>query len=106
VAFQVIWSDNAKSELRRIVDNIGADNFVAAERFAGEVIRRVDQLSQFPRSAAVYKRRRGLEIRQLTCRRYRIFYRVQPRLMRVEVMSIRHGARQEPRLGTRKGSGR
>ena len=98
MAFQVEWTDPAWENLKTIVNQIREDNPAAAERFADELLERTDRLSQFPRSAAVYVRRRGFEVRQFSYGNYRVFYRVRPRLQRVEILTVRHGARREPRL--------
>jgi plasmid stabilization system protein ParE len=99
MAFEIVWSERARRELESIVRGIDLDNPPAAARFRTAIHSRVDGLSRFPRSAAVYLRKRGLEIRQLTYKKYRVFYQVRPRLRRVEIITIRHGARREPRLG-------
>lgn len=98
MAFQVEWTDPAWENLKTIVNQIREDNPAAAERFADELLERTDRLSQFPRSTAVYVRRRGFEVRQFSYGNYRVFYRVRPRLQRVEILTVRHGARREPRL--------
>lgn len=98
MAFQVIWSDRSRAELQGIVETIRADQPSAADRFANELVLRVNRLGQFPRSGAVFTRRRGFEVRQITYRKYRVFFRVRPRLKRIEVLTLWHGARQEPRL--------
>jgi plasmid stabilization system protein ParE len=59
---------------------------------------RVNRLGRHPRSGAVYARRRGFEVRQVVYRKYRVFYRVRPKLQRIEVLALWHGARQEPKL--------
>jgi plasmid stabilization system protein ParE len=99
--YQIVWMDPAEEALRHIVEHIAADNPSAAERFAGLVSERVRKLARLPHSGSSYVRRRGLEIREILCGKYRIFYRVRPRLKRIEVLAVWHGARQEPPFGSR-----
>ncbi len=96
--FEIEWSIAARDGLKGIVEHIGADNPAAAERFETLVAERLSKLARFPHSGSSYVRRRGLEIREILCGKYRIFYRVRPRLKRIEVLAVWHGARQEPHL--------
>ena len=98
MSFKVRWTGPARREFTEVVDWISADNPSAASDFRDELFSRVDSLGQFPRSGAIYVRRRGLEIRQITYGNYRVFYQVRPRLQRIDILSIWHGARREPRL--------
>jgi len=99
--FEVAWTNSAQNALRAIVEQIDADNPDAAKRFAVLVAERVSYLSRHPHSGGIYVRRRGLEIREIVCGKYRVFYRVRPRLKRIELLAVWHGARQEPKLKRR-----
>lgn len=98
MAFEIEWTGPARAQFSEIVASIRTDNPLAAERFSSALFRRVQMLGQFPRSGAVYLRRRGRETRQIVYRKYRVFYRVRPRLRRIEVLAVWHGARREPKL--------
>jgi plasmid stabilization system protein ParE len=98
MAFGIEWTRPALEQLHSILTQLREVQPRIAEAFGAELNRRVDRLAQFPRSGALYARRRGFEVRQITYRKYRIFFRVRPRLKRVEVLSVWHGARQEPRF--------
>jgi plasmid stabilization system protein ParE len=98
VAFEVIWAYQARRHVREITDYIGQDDPAAAARFARDLVLRAASLGRFPRSGAVYVHRRGFEVRQIAYRKYRIFFRVRPRLKWVEILAVRHGARREPRF--------
>src|SRR5437870_4481948 len=98
MAFELEWTGPARHEISEILARIAADNSPAVETFYAGLLRRVSRLVGFPRSGALYRRRRGYEVRQITYGNFRIFYRVRPRLGRVQILSIYHGARQEPRL--------
>lgn len=98
MAFQVEWTDPAWENLQSILQYIREANPAAAERFAEELFLHTDRLDQFPRSAAIFVHRRGFEVRHFTFGKYRVFYRVRPKLRRVEILAVRHGARREPPL--------
>jgi plasmid stabilization system protein ParE len=74
------------------------NNLSAAIHFRDDLFRRVEFLGLFPRSGAVYVRGRGREVRQITYGNYRVIYRVRPKLGKVQVLMIWHGARREPPL--------
>jgi plasmid stabilization system protein ParE len=98
MAFHIEITEPAQAEYEGIIACIKNENPVAAEKFSAKLLWRLELLGQQPRSGALYKRRPGIEIRQTVCRPYRILYRVRPRLRIVEILSIWHGARQEPTL--------
>jgi plasmid stabilization system protein ParE len=101
MGFQIVWTDPAAASLQSIVEYIASNDHSAARRFADAIIGRVELASTMPRAGALFARRRGLEIREVYHGAYRIFYRVRPRLNRVEVLVIWHSARQEPKLPRR-----
>jgi len=96
VAFEIEWMEPARRQLREIANIIRADNPAAAEFFAHDLRNRVNLLRNALRLGAAYRRRSGFEVRHITFRKYR--YRVRPRLNLIEVLSVWHGARREPRL--------
>ena len=98
MAFEIEWMEPALDQLTEITNTIRLDNPAAAGPFSAQLLARVDGLGSSPRLGAVYRRRRGLEIRQISFGSYRIFYRLRPRLGRIEILNIWHGARQEPKL--------
>ena len=101
MACAVVWTEPAERQLQDVLEHIRADNQPAAERFAVRLFRRVDLMAKFPLSGAVYTRSRRMEIRQVLCGKYRIFYRVRRRLKRIEILAVWHVARQEPKLRRR-----
>lgn len=60
-----------------------------------EIDRALQRIAVFPRSAP---RVRGRDARRVVLRRsgYLLFYRIRPRLGRVEVISLLHGRRADP----------
>jgi toxin ParE1/3/4 len=98
VAFQVAWTVPELRQFNGAVEWIRLDQPLVADRFADGVLSRVRKLRQFPRSGAIYHRKRGLEIRQITFQKFRILYRVFPRLQKVEILFVWHGSRREPNI--------
>ena len=95
--YQVIWSLRAVGELDAIGEYIARDRPAAARRLIAAVQARVGKLAQFPFSGARFRRTRTGLYREISYKKYRIFYRVDRRAKRVYVTTIWHGARRGPR---------
>jgi toxin ParE1/3/4 len=95
--YQVIWSARAVRELEAIHDYIAGDRPVAAQHEAAAIQARVGHLAHFPLSGTIFRRTRAGVYREISYKKYRIFYRVDRREKRVYVATIWHGARREPR---------
>jgi plasmid stabilization system protein ParE len=98
VDLQIIWTEPAVANLEAIVRHVAEDNPGAAEKLRLELLKTVEILAQFPFIGPAYQRDRSGRTREILCRRYRIFYRVQESANRVEILSVWHGSRQEPVL--------
>src|SRR4051812_10382701 len=96
--FQIVWTETALADLEAIVRHVAEDNAAAAERLRLELLGSVEILGRFPFIGPAYERDRTGRAREILCRRYRIFYRVQEADSRVEILTVWHGSRQEPRL--------
>ena len=95
--YEVIWSMRAVGELDAIGEYIARDRPLAAQRETAAIQVRVGKLAQFPFSGAEFRRRRAGLYREVSYKKYRIFYRVDRREKRVYVATIWHGARRDPR---------
>ena len=95
--YEVIWPFRAVRELDAIGEYIARDRPAAARRLIAELQRRVGQLAQFPFSGAKFRRTRTGLYREISYKKYRMFYRVDRRAKRVYVATIWHGARRDPR---------
>jgi plasmid stabilization system protein ParE len=93
----VIWSLRAVGELDAIGDYIARDSPAAARRVTEAIQARVGELAQFPFVGAKFRRRREGQYREVSYKKYRIFYRVDRREKRVYIATIWHGARRDPR---------
>jgi plasmid stabilization system protein ParE len=53
MAFKIVWSDQAREDLRDIVLFIARDNPPAAESFGYSLMSKVDYLAEFPKMGRV-----------------------------------------------------
>ena len=96
--FQIVWTEPALSDLEAVVRRVAADDAAAADRLRLELLGSVEVLRRFPYIGPAYERDRTGRAREILCHRYRIFYRIQEADSRVEILTIWHGSRREPRL--------
>ena len=98
MAYQIVWSFQARDDLREIVLFIAADNAEAAQTFGLQLITKTDSLANFPELGRVVPEQGDKNIREIILRPYRIIYRVIPKENIVAVARIWHGARGEPEI--------
>ena len=98
MAHTVIWSLPAQLELRDIVEYIGLDSEAAARKVHAEIHRVVSGLARLPFAGAIYEKDRTGRVRETLCGKYRIFYEVDERSETVEILTIWHGSRREPKF--------
>ena len=98
--YQVIWSLRAVGELDAIAEYIARDRPAAARRLIAAVQARVGKLAQFPFSGARFRRTRTGLYREISYKKYRIFYRPKDDSKTVVILRVWPAARDEPdRLG-------
>ena len=93
---RLVWSRPALDSLLEIVQHIQADNPAAAHRFAEQIKRKLSRLAAFPDSGRIVPEFPGSGLREILVGDYRIIYRAAKRPSRVEVLTVRHGARLLP----------
>jgi len=101
MAFKIIWSEQAREDLREIVTFIALDNPATAESFGYLLMTKVDALAQFPRLGRVVPEEDDEDIREIIFRSYRIVYQVIEKQQVVAIARIWHGARGEPEIPER-----
>ena len=101
MACKIIWSLQARDDLREIVSFIAADNPTAAETFGFRLMSKVDPLANFPLLGRVVPEENDEAIREIILRPYRIIYKVLPVQQVVALARIWHGARGEPEIPAR-----
>lgn len=96
--YRIIWSPEALTHLEQLVRFVSKDNPTAAAKLGDAIIEKVLFLSNFPRLGKIF-REVGLEtLREISVPPYRIFYEINDAGRRIEILSIWHGAREEPEL--------
>ncbi len=91
---KVIWTPRAQRRLQEIHDYIAQDQPVNAARWVARVLDRGEQIGEQPRSGRIVPEYQRESIREIFEGDYRIIYRI--RSQRVDVLSVRHGARRLP----------
>lgn len=89
---QITWTKKSLKDLRAIYNYISLDSVFYAARFISILIKRVDQLYEFPESGRVVPEKDTAEIRELIEGNYRIFYRL--RKEKVTILRIHNSARK------------
>jgi plasmid stabilization system protein ParE len=96
--WEVIWTEPAVADLEQIVRTAASHSPTTAESLRAELLASVEVLARFPLIGPTYDRDRTGRTREILCRRYRIFYRVIEETRRVEILTIWHSARRDPKL--------
>ncbi len=95
---QVVWAEPAVADLEAIVRYIAQSSPATAERVRSGILECVEILTRLPHIGPVYERDSTGRTREIVYRPYRIFYRVDETAGRVEILTVWHGSRQEPKL--------
>ncbi len=96
--FKIVWADPAIDALREIVEHIAADNNTAASRLGFSLVEHMELAAHFPQMGPLYSSGSSGEIRCLTHGAYRLYYRIGRIPETIEVLSVRHTARQLPQF--------
>lgn len=98
--FQIVWTEPALAEFEAAVRFAAANNASWAETLRGELLGTVATLGRFLFLGPVYEYERDQtgRTREVMCRKYSVFYRVDEATARVEVLTIWHSGQREPRL--------
>lgn len=96
--FAVVWTEPAVADLEAAVRRVAKDNPTAAEELRTKLFETVEVLQRLPYIGPTYEKDESGRTREVLCRQYRICYRVQEANHRVEILTIWHSSRREPRL--------
>ena len=94
MGYEIIFSQQAVADLKKVVRHIAKDDLTTAFRIDNTLIDRVEILENFPLLGAPYAKRPG--VRKLVSRPYLIFYRARLEENSVDILRYWHGARTEP----------
>ena len=93
MAHAIIWLPQAAQDLQGISDYIGGQSPAYADTMIDRILDAVEGLERFPNMGPRLSgmRKKGVELRQLVVRPFRIVYRV--KYDRVIIVAVVHGAR-------------
>jgi plasmid stabilization system protein ParE len=94
--FRVEITDPAIDDLAEIVSHTARDNPEAASAFGNHLLDAALSLAQTPHKGSPY--RRIGNVRKLSVRPFKIFYRMNEARQSVQVLRFWHSARREPKL--------
>jgi len=89
----VRWAAPALRDLLEIAGHIRRDNLQAAARFARQVRVKVSRLAAFPQSGRPVPEFPASGLREVLAGDYRVIYRIVSARRRVDILTVRHGAR-------------
>ncbi|HEY3854534.1 MAG TPA: type II toxin-antitoxin system RelE/ParE family toxin [Verrucomicrobiae bacterium] len=96
--FKVFLSNDALTDLERIVAYIAPHNPAAAERIGNQLLDAALSLNTFPERGRVVPEFQKPDIREIIFKSYRIIYRLNPNDQSLEVIRFWHGARGFPHI--------
>jgi len=97
--YRVIMLPEASTDLTGIFDYIERESPQNATAVARKLVDAIDSLERFPHRCRVHVSNRNPErvVRSMPVSPFVVYYRVIERNTAVEILTIRHGARRQPR---------
>ena len=96
MAYKVVWTESALADLELILEDMAQTSAEAASKLGNAILDHVEILPSFPRIGPRYLRDPSGRTREIACGKYRIFYRIDERDQRIQVLTIWHASREEP----------
>ncbi|MGJ8638266.1 MAG: type II toxin-antitoxin system RelE/ParE family toxin [Opitutaceae bacterium] len=96
MVYQVVWTEPAIANLKKLCEHIAKDNVDAARKLGIKLVEYAESLDQLPLRGKVYSKFGDGQIHEIPYRGYRIFYKIYEDLKRVDILLVWHGARDEP----------
>ena len=91
--FSIVWTSPAHQGLLEVIQYIKNDNPEGARRFGKTIKEKISRLEEFPQSGRNVPEFPGSGLKEVIVGDYRIIYRVILVKFRVEVLTVRHGAK-------------
>lgn len=91
---KIIWTKLALEDLRSIHEYISKDSKVYADRQIKKIIKRVEQIENFPKTGRIVPELNSEFIRELIEGNYRIIYQIHSDSTDIGIVRIHHAARQ------------
>ncbi|HEV2436360.1 MAG TPA: type II toxin-antitoxin system RelE/ParE family toxin [Verrucomicrobiae bacterium] len=98
MGWKIIIAPSAQADLADIVRYIARHNSDAAARLGYELITHTENLANFPEIGRAVPEFRQPNLREVTCRSYRIIYRLRHDEQRIDIVRFWHAARGFPRI--------
>ena len=89
---KVIWTSNARNDLKSIFDYISEDSNFYAKRFIDKIIKKVDVLENYPNLGRVVPEFQNPHLRELIEGNYRIVYRILKD--QVQILRVHHSSKE------------
>lgn len=96
--YKVIWTPQGIETLREAVEYIAQDNSSAARKMGDAILKKALLLEDFPRLGKVFAKLGRDDVREISVPPYRIIYQIRDSQQTIFVLTVWHGARQEPEL--------
>ena len=96
MAYKLLFTEDALSDLEVVLDYISVDNPSAAEQFGRSLLNHVELLQSLPRIGVPVPGRPG--VRKVLHSPVRVYYRLHEERRLIEVLHFWHGARRDPIL--------
>ncbi len=93
MAFRIIWSETALTDLQDLVRYIARDDRQVAKRFGDLIVTKVESLQTFPKVGRIVPEYREECLREIIVSPYRIVYEIDDDHMKISILRIWHGAR-------------
>ena len=95
--YELVWSERALADVEAITAHVAESSPSAADRLGDAIFDEAEVLRRFPEIGTAYPSGPGGHLRVLSRKSYRIFHEVDHRLKQVEVVTVWHASRREPR---------
>ena len=96
--YKIIWMDEAIADLKSIVLGLAHDNRDTALRWGEKLRQKPFVLTQHPRFGRVFQKLGRDDVREVNVPPYRIIYHVHDATRTVWILTVWHGAREEPEI--------
>jgi toxin ParE1/3/4 len=94
--YQVIWTPRSLNTLQELVAYVAERNPDAARQLGGRILNRVELIRKHPFIAEVFHPLERVDIRDYPVPPTRLIYRVHQEQRIIYVLTVWHGARDEP----------
>lgn len=94
--YKVIWSPRGIASLGEQIQYIARHNPIAARCMGEAILSKAVLLGQFPHMGKIFAGTGREDVREISIRPYRLFHHVQDADRSVTILTVWHGARQEP----------